>query len=446
MAGRDTRYLEFHKGKWRIAVAVPRPLHHQLGTKLKRSLGTASLREAQRLRWPVVAELKATITTAPNTHREDEAEAWRTALAASSGGPYDPVKDTLHDHLDAMRGDPIATEADEKGNPVYIYDTERERRAVEFADRAHGRATPVDTYVDTYLASLAIAERTKDIHRRALGLLQEWCKRAGVSFTIQALTRKVAIRFVDDLPSIKAASPRYLTLQVGKLSLYWRWLIHREHALGPDGRPIEMDPWAGLKLTKARTPHNELERPFTDDEVRRLLSGPAIPAMADLMRIAALTGARLDAVVDLKAGDCHQGVFTFKPQKSETKPRRVPIHTTLVEMVDRRIEGKAPSDDLFPEWPLPPNGRERSQYASVDFTAYRRGVGVDEVVEGNRRSRVNFHSFRRWWITSAEQAGVQENLIAAVVGHRRPGLSLGLYSAGPSLEQLRGAVEAVKLP
>jgi hypothetical protein len=71
---------------------------------------------------------------------------------------------------------------------------------------------------------------------------------------------------------------------------------------------------------------------------------------------------------------------------------------------------------------------------------------VDEVVPGNRRSRVNFHSFRRWWITSAEQAGVQENLIAAVVGHRRPGLSLGLYSSGPSLEQLRTAIEAVKLP
>jgi integrase len=201
-----------------------------------------------------------------------------------------------------------------------------------------------------------------------------------------------------------------------------------------------------LKLTKARTPHNELERPFTDDEVRRLLSGPASTAMGDLMRVAALTGAHLDAVVDLKVGDCAGGSFLFKPQKSETKPRRVPTSSMLVGLVARRIEGKAPSDDLFPEWPQPPNGRERSQYASVDFTDYRRRVGVDEVVPGNRRSRVNFHSFRRWWITSAKQAGVQENLIAAVVGHRRPGLSLGLYSSGPSLEQLRTAIEAVKLP
>jgi hypothetical protein len=32
------------------------------------------------------------------------------------------------------------------------------------------------------------------------------------------------------------------------------------------------------------------------------------------------------------------------------------------------------------------------------------------------------------------------------VGHKRAGMSMGLYSAGPSLEQLRVCVEAVTLP
>ena len=35
------------------------------------------------------------------------------------------------------------------------------------------------------------------------------------------------------------------------------------------------------------------------------------------MMIAALTGARLEAIVDLRAGDCEAGLFTFKPQKKE---------------------------------------------------------------------------------------------------------------------------------
>jgi integrase len=423
----DTRYLERIKGRWRCVIAVPRPLHGTLGTKLKRSLHTGSLREAQARRWPVVAELKATVEGKAQGQPTDSAEAWRAALAVGDGGPNDPTPHLLHDHLDAIRGDPIATEADHEGNRVYLYSPEREQRAAEFADRAYGRATPIDTYWEPYLASLVIEERTKGVHRRALTRLQEWCRQTSTAFTIQALTRKAAIRFVDDLPT-KEVTPRYLTLLVGKLSLYWRWMIHREHA--------EADPWSGLKLAKPKTPHDQLERPFTDDEVHQLLTGPAPRGLLDLMMVGALTGARLDAILSLRVGDCRPGVFTFKPQKSESKPRRVPIHSTLVEMVGGRTAGKASPDLLFPHL----------RDASNAFGDYRRGVGVDEVVKGNRRSRVNFHSFRRWWITKAEQAGVQENLIGAVVGHKRPGLSLGLYSSGPSLEQLRQAVEAVRLP
>jgi hypothetical protein len=33
----------------------------------------------------------------------------------------------------------------------------------------------------------------------------------------------------------------------------------------------------------------------------------------------------------------------------------------------------------------------------------------------------------------AEDVGIQENILARVVGHKIPRLSLGLYSAGPSL-------------
>ena len=53
---------------------------------------------------------------------------------------------------------------------------------------------------------------------------------------------------------------------------------------------------------------------------------------------------------------------------------------------------------------------------------------------------------RRWFITEAERADQPESIIAAVVGHKRHGMTLGRYSAGPLLEQARRCVEAVKLP
>ena len=80
------------------------------------------------------------------------------------------------------------------------------------------------------------------------------------------------------------------------------------------------------------------------------------------------------------------------------------------------------------------------------FTYYRRSLGIDDRRTGRKRSLVNFHSFRRWFITKAEQAGIPESTIATVVGHKRQGMTFGLYSAGPQLEQLRACVEAVKLP
>src|SRR5690606_14623813 len=118
-------------------------------------------------------------------------------------------------------------------------------------------------------------------------------------------------------------------------------------------------------------------------------------------------------------------------------------------IVERRIAGKAQEDDLFPEWPpvrKKNSMRERSFKTSNHFTAYRRDVGVADLREGRRRSLVNFHSFRRWFITKAERAGQPESTIQAVVGQRRASIAFGVYSAGPSLEQLTACVEAVRLP
>lgn len=97
------------------------------------------------------------------------------------------------------------------------------------------------------------------------------------------------------------------------------------------------------------------------------MAGPATLAMLDLMRIAALSGARLGAIVDLRVKDCANWLFTSKPQKMERGPRR-----------DRAVRGAAAGDPLFSEWPAPKEGR--------------------------RRGLVNFHSFRRWFIITAEQA------------------------------------------
>jgi integrase len=117
------------------------------------------------------------------------------------------------------------------------------------------------------------------------------------------------------------------------------------------------------------------------------------------------------------------GAQTGSIEFNLTAPARgVPIDSALVDLVARRTKGKSGADDLFPEYPVPKRStsqRERSFRASNEFTEYRRSVGVEEVVPGRRRSLVNFHSFRRYFITKAEQADQMEHIIAVVVGHKR---------------------------
>jgi len=264
---------------------------------------------------------------------------------------------------------------------------------------------------------------------------------------VEAISRKIAGRFIAGLPSVSASGKaggslanKTINKYISALSSYWRWLKVRGH--------VDENIWTEQSLPKVSPKAGEEARAFTDKEVKLLLSGSPNPALGAIMRIGALTGARIDAIVSLSVEDCHNGLFRFKPQKKEKGPRYVPIHSALVPLTAELTQGKSLSDPLFPEYPEPKadSQRERSMPVVKAFVRYRKKVGVDETRPGQRRSLVTFHSFRRWFITKAEQAGQDPHIIAAVVGHKREGITLGLYSAGPSQDQFRACVEAVRLP
>ncbi|HEV7319340.1 MAG TPA: DUF6538 domain-containing protein [Ensifer sp.] len=448
----DTRYLEVHGSKWRVVFNVPRQLQGKLGTKLKRSLGTDSLSEANRLKWDVVAEFRATIDQARRLNVSKEAalasarvkameEARRLSLqrlVAFGTEQRERVDDAIEDYAEVLAGDPVET--GDHGTP--IYEPERDALAMEFLVVAKGKRTPIDFHHTKYMSASQVKARTAADDKRAIKYLKDWCEANSVPSYLQAITKREAVRFCDDLPGLVGKShPATLNKYIGRLSVYWGWLEGRHE--------VDANIWRGRRFKMPLQTTDDKERPFTDEEMRKLLLGPAPQAMHDVMRIGALTGARLDAIVCLKVKDCQNDSFTFKPQKKEPGSRLCPIHPDLAEIVARRSEGKEDKDDIFPEWPGPKKSsslRERSFKTSNQFTDYRRDVGVDDQREGKRRSLVNFHSFRRWFATKAEQAGQPESIIAAVIGHKRNGITLGVYSAGPLLEQARQCVEAVKLP
>jgi integrase len=167
--------------------------------------------------------------------------------------------------------------------------------------------------------------------------------------------------------------------------------------------------------------------------------------LLDFMRIAALTGARLESIAQLTVGACHGKVFFIKQDKSKAGTRRVPIHSELQPLVDRRCRGRAAADWLFPELSTRASG-SRSAAISTRFNRYRMDLEIDEKRPDRRGSLVNFHSFRHWFITAALRARQPEAVVDQVIGHASKSLARRVYFDGDLEAALRGCVESVKLP
>lgn len=446
----DTRWLERHGQKWRITVAVPRDMHKVLGTRLKQNLNTDSLAVANLMKLKVVANLHARIQQTRESRLGKPRAVMQEAVGVAkyierhSGGiPHAALDLEIRRRAEEILGPDtgVKTVGDE-AEMVPIYDPQREALSKDYLAVAYGKAIPMMAHHASYLKKSSVKPRTKADDVRAMQYLVRWCEKEGVPQTLQAIDAKKASLFMDELGELCGGlAARTQNKYLGRLSRYWAFMVKR--------RTVEFNPWMGMVVEVPATKHDEEERAFYDAEVHTLLAGGAEPKLMDVMLIGALTGARLDAIVDLRVRDTIIGAFTFKPQKKEKKARDVPIHAALTSMVARRTAGRDPEEPFFPDWPAPAKMgslRERSFKASNRFTAYRRACGVDETVVGKRRALVNFHSFRRWFITKAERAGNPEALIAAIVGHKRTGMTLGRYSEGPEWQAARRCIDSVKLP
>lgn len=78
-----------------------------------------------------------------------------------------------------------------------------------------------------------------------------------------------------------------------------------------------------------------------------MLNGATYQTLHDLMRIAALGGMRISEICDLRVGSVEDGVFNVEDAKTKAGIRRVPIHSDLVVLVERRTKDKSGSDYLI---------------------------------------------------------------------------------------------------
>lgn len=445
----DKRYLKWHGNQWRVNVKVPDRLRAIVGkAHLIHPLHTDSLIIANRDKYQHVAAFKEQLQKAerqlkmkagvPADPVTEEALGWRDSINASDATQCSSLVEEMDGNERESEGDVFRSLLADRAEEIERRDGYATAR--DFYDVASGKVTPISPLVEPWLAHKDMKPRQVLDYRRAAHRFAAWLGASKLPQSVEGVTRRIAGRYVTEAFLETGTNVSTARKDISALSSLWRWLEVKGHA----GENV----WRGQSPPKRQPKSGEGKREFTDQEMLALFETPPSVLMADFMAIAALSGMRVNEIARLTAGSISQACFDIREAKTKAGVRMVPIHSLLTEIVRRRCADKKPTDPLFPELPEPKPGSavERSQKVVKAFVRYRRSVGVDEVVAGARQSRVDFHSFRRWFITRAEQAYQPPHIIAALVGHARAGETLGRYSGRPLVQQYLAVVEAINLP
>ncbi|MDX8432853.1 site-specific integrase [Mesorhizobium abyssinicae] len=158
------------------------------------------------------------------------------------------------------------------------------------------------------------------------------------------------------------------------------------------------------------------------------------------------TGARLNEICQIELSDIKEdaGIWYFdfndegdkKHLKTTASRRIVPVHDQLLalgflEYVDAlRARGQT---RLFPDFSFSAKegyGRPLSRWFNERFLV-QLGIKTDDLV---------FHSFRHTMVTRLKHADIEDNLVKAMVGHTREGVTHKHYFKGYKLAQMQEAL------
>lgn len=145
--------------------------------------------------------------------------------------------------------------------------------------------------------------------------------------------------------------------------------------------------------------------------------------LADLILLGMFTGARIEELCKLKTQYCTGQVLRITDSKTAAGFREVPVHPDLKPTVERLIQES--EDGYLLSGLVPTKMGERSGAIGKRFGRLKKALGFPE-------TKV-FHSLRKTVITTLENAGINENLTADIVGHEKPRITYGVYSGGASL-------------
>ncbi len=188
----------------------------------------------------------------------------------------------------------------------------------------------------------------------------------------------------------------------------------------------------------------EVRKAFTKDQVKSLYSNALSQEkqrLADLIRLGAYTGARIEEICQVKLEDLIEvdGVYCIDIKQSKTNAgeRLVPIHSELLPLVERLK--KESKDGYLLKTNRGGKYGTKSKEMSSEFSAFKIALGYSK--------ELVFHSFRHTMVTELERADIKNILVMSIVGHEVGGslsMTFDRYSEGPTPVAKKEAIEKVR--
>lgn len=454
----DMQYLTKPRGKgYALRMATPEVLigfmnpwtRKPFGKEIKLGLKTRSYFEAIRQRDIKIGQIRQLEEQARDALKQkrygriidlspEMAEVWREQIEATDT-PWE-IEMILDDELERA-------EKAGKGN-----------EALRFAQIVYDGAVPLERALEQYLQERSdgnpygydpLAKTTAQNVRSSMKHLIEFL--GGESPTLQDVTPEKAFQFrTEYLPLTAKVKSQTVAKHITLLRGLWTWAISDKKYLKSKRRKSISNPWVvehrGTPKKRAKRSNlEEVRTAFSAVQVEKLLGGFAEwgSRQGDLMRLALVTGCRVDELGSLLLQDVMSGGggFFVRYGKTENAKRFVPVVDDAQRLLGRRVEKAielqtaVPVEKrrLFPEWPLKPS-TNKVNAVSQWFTRYRR-----EILGKETDGRLAMHSFRHTWRTTARRAGVPEDRINELGGWSQEKNTSWVYDHGLSHQQLTEA-------
>src|SRR6185437_2765240 len=309
MAQPSTLYLKRRGNRWFLKLPIPRAIRQHYLTSngkprehIEEALGTGDLNAANRLKHSRIAYWTADFT----------------AKERAAAGTLPPAMARAAEMRAALRAATTPEEIEATRDQIAdrVYDI-----AIEAGD------TAAEDFARLATAKLTLREAwtmwgKENEHDEATKLKDEQAFRGLMDFlgvadaapsVVTGEKARAYVRWLNtDAQSARGGPLAKATkdARLWPLRSFWEWLDHNEAV------PRDFNPWKGHRLTGKRKPTEEqpdAKRPYTDDEIIRLLNGPELRKGKDvrydkraLLEVYALcfyTGARIGEIANRRLGD-----------------------------------------------------------------------------------------------------------------------------------------------